>query len=98
METGDLGGWPGVEVDEGAGGDEVFTAAIAGREEEGDIGDLLGEEVDGAVNPDDLFVGVCKGRPTGGRAVPAQPGVTVRAERFRYGRTRPASARNVKAK
>jgi len=54
--------WTGVEIQQRAGGDEVFATARAGGEEERDVGDLIGQDVDGAVNPDDLLIGVGEDR------------------------------------
>ncbi len=48
----------GVEIDEGAGGDEVFASAFAAGKSERDIRDLFRERVHRAIHPDDLLVGV----------------------------------------
>ncbi len=48
----------GVKVRKGAGGDEVFPAAVAGREEKGNVRDLLGDDIDGAIDPDYLLISV----------------------------------------
>src|SRR5258708_4094347 len=51
-----------IEIQQGAGGDEVFTTALAVREQEGDVGHLFCQDVDGAVDPDRLFVRIRKDR------------------------------------
>ncbi|MPN22959.1 hypothetical protein SDC9_170344 [bioreactor metagenome] len=60
-----------IEIMQRPAGDEVFTSAFAGREEERDVGDLLGEDIDGAVNPHDLLVNV--GAGAGGELSAAEP-------------------------
>ena len=80
LEAVDVGVGPGVEIQEGPGGDEVFATALAAREEKGDIGDLLGEDVDGAVNPDDLFVGAGEDGPGRVGLFGAEPGEGGRGE------------------
>ena len=58
LETVHASMWPVVKIQKRAGGNQGFTATVAGREEERNVRDLLGQDVDGAVNPDDLLVSI----------------------------------------
>ena len=73
LEAIDVGMRAIIEIEERAGGDEVFATALAGGEKERDIGDLLGEDIDGAIDPDDLFVRVSKAR-AGVKILASEPG------------------------
>lgn len=76
MKAIDVGMGLVIEIDEGAGGNEVFAAALAVGKEERDVRDLFGEDGGGAVHPGDLFVGIEQGEivVTGGAVVAAEPG------------------------
>ena len=64
-----------VEIEQRAGGDEGFAAALTAGEDEGDAGDLLGDGVDGAIDPDDLLVGAGEaGLDDSADVVAAEPG------------------------
>jgi len=85
LEPGETGVGAIIEIDERAGGNEVFAAAFTGGKEEGDIGDLLGDGIHGAVNPDDLLVGVGEESAGAGNGVAGEEGVDVGRKRFLHG-------------
>src|SRR6266404_5843030 len=85
LEPVDLGMGPGVEIQEGAAGDQLLPAPVATGEEERDVGDLLGQNVDGAVNPNNLLVGVGKDWTACGGVLAAEPGGCVGDRHLRFG-------------
>ena len=74
LEAIDVGVRAVIEIEERAGGDEVFATALAGGEEERDMGELLGQDIDGAIDPDDLFVGVGECRTAWAGVFADEPG------------------------
>ena len=74
MEPIDVGMRTGVEIEEGAARNQVFSSTFPGRKEKGNVGNLFGQNVDGAIDPDNLLVSV--GKDGGGIVgiLTAQPG------------------------